>query len=286
MGTAIKDSDAFADIYSEYFDLYNKGEQPLNISKKIIEDNWEILEIEEEKHSLWFALALAQWETKSLDPKILQTVKEIITTDADLKIWSELGASERDIKKRKVALENFLEKIKSEKPKPKSIKRPKSKTAIFTNGDCLIFKMRNGNYGGAVVLATDSNPETAYNLVATTRLNQHIIPTIADFENAEVLVCNFGQWQDNPKVTWRMPDLYHKNYSEIYEQIGKINIEIEYDTQNYQGEGYPFNPTYTSGWTMNEEIERQLESEIKKDKPSKKMTIKQLTKKEKWWKLF
>ena len=34
-GTAIKDSDAFADIYDEFFDLYNKGGQPNNISKKL-----------------------------------------------------------------------------------------------------------------------------------------------------------------------------------------------------------------------------------------------------------
>jgi hypothetical protein len=285
-GTAIKDSDAFADIYDEYFNLYNKGEEPKHISKKIIEANWEILEIEEEKHSLWFALALAQWETKSLEQKILSTVEEIISSDADLKIWRELDASESDIKKRKIALENFLEKIKSERPKAKSRKRAKSKTAIFTNEDCLTFKMKNGNYGGAVVLATDRNPETAYNLIATTRLNQPIKPTIIDFENAEVLVCNFGEWQDNPKVTWRAPDLYHKNYSDIYENVGKINVEIEYDTQNYQGKGYPFKPAYTSGWTMNEEIERQPESELTKEKPSKKFTIKQLARKEKWWKLF
>ena len=42
-GTAIKDNDAFADVYDEYFDLYNKGGQPENISKKIIEDNWETI---------------------------------------------------------------------------------------------------------------------------------------------------------------------------------------------------------------------------------------------------
>ena len=53
-GTAIKDSDAFADIYSEFFDLYNKGGQPDNISQKITIENWEMLEIEEEKHSFWF----------------------------------------------------------------------------------------------------------------------------------------------------------------------------------------------------------------------------------------
>jgi len=285
-GTAIKDSDAFADIYDEFFELYNKGGQPDIISKKVIDDNWEILEIEEEKNSLWFALALAQWETKSLDPKILSTVEEIISSGADLKIWLDLGASEQDIKKRKIALDKFLEKIKSDRPNAKPRKRAKLKTPIFTTGDCLVFKLTNGNYGGAVVIATDNNPETAYNLVATTRINQNTKPTLKDFENSEVLICNFGQFQDRPNVTWYMPDLFYKDYSDIYELVGKLSIEIEYDTKNYEGKGYLFNPSYTSGWSMNNAIERQLESELTKPKPSKTLTIKQLTKKEKWWNVF
>ena len=215
-GTAIKDNDAFSDIYSEFFDLYNKGGQPDFISKNVIHDNWEILEIEEEKNSLWFAIALAQWETKSLDAKVLFTVEYIISSGADLKIWLDLGASEQDIKKRKIALDKFLEKIKSERPKAKPRKKSRLKIPIFTTGDCLVFKLANGSYGGAVVLATDINPETAYNLVATTRLNQNIKPTLKDFENAEVLICNFGQWQDRASVTWYMPDLFYKNYTNIY----------------------------------------------------------------------
>lgn len=285
-GTAIKDSDAFADIYSEFFDLYNKGGQPEIISKKIVDDNWEILEIEEEKNSLWFALALAQWETKSLDPKVLSTVEEIISSGADLKIWLDLGASEQDIKKRKIALDKFLEKIKSDRPKAKPRKREKLKTLIFATGDCLVFKLTNGNYGGAVVLATDNNPETAYNLVATTRLNQSNKPTLKDFENAEVLICNFGQWQDKVDVTWYMPDLFYKDYAEIYENIGKISVDLEYDTKNYEGKGYLFKPSYTSGWSMNSAAERQFDSELTKPKPTKTLSIKQLTKKEKWWKVF
>jgi len=171
-GTSIHDNDAFADIYREFFNLYNKGEQSEIISKKIIDDNWEILEIEEEKNNLWFAIALAQWETKSLDPKILSKVDDIISSGADLKTWIELGATEEDIKRRKITLEKFLEKIKSDKIKAKPRKRTKAKTPIFATGDCLVFKMSNGNYGGAVVLASDYNPETAYNLIATTRINQ------------------------------------------------------------------------------------------------------------------
>ena len=284
--TAMKGNDAFSDVYDEFFDFYNKGEQPETISKKIVENNWEILEIEEEKHNLWFALALAQWETKSLDPKVLSTVEEIITSEADLKIWLNLGANEQDIKKRKVVLKKFLEKIKSDRPKAKPRKRAKLKTPIFSTGDCLVFKMKNGNYGGAIVLAADTNPETACNLIATTRINQKTKPLISDFENAEVLVCNWAQWQDNVDVKWYFPDLYNKNYSDIYEIAGKISVDLVYEASNYNGKGYLFKPSWTAGWCMSEDAEKQFESEITKPKPLTKITVKQLVKKDKWWKIF
>ncbi|MDD3323324.1 MAG: hypothetical protein PHS59_17960 [Paludibacter sp.] len=285
-GTAIKDNDAFADIYSEFYELYNKGGQPDLISKQITESNWEILEIEEEKHSFWFALALAQWETKSLDPKVLEIVETIIKTEADIKIWSDLGATEKDIDKRKETLNKFLDKLHSDKPKAKPRHRPKLKTPIFMTGDCLIFRMRNGNYGGAIVLATDTNPETANNLVATTRLNQTAKPTLKDFEKSEILICNFAKWNDRPDVCWYMPDLYFKDYSDIYENIGKIDVDFVYDPTNYMGENYLFKPSWTGGWRMNDNAERQFESELSKPKPKKKLTTRQLTRKNKWWKIF
>lgn len=285
-GTTIKDSDAFADIYDEFFELYNKGGQPDSISKKILADNWEMLEIEEEKHSLWFALALSQWETKSLDSKVFSTVESIIKSGADIELWLNLGASEQNIEKRKIVLEKFLEKLKSEKLKAKQRKRAKLKTPIFSTGDCLVFKLKTGNFGGAVVLATDENPETAYNLIAITRLNQKSKPSPEDIENAEVLICNFGDWQDRPTVSWHMPDLFLKKYSDIIEVVGKISVDIEYDSKNHGGKGYLFKPSYTAGWSLNETVERQFESELSKHKPSSTLIIKQLTKKDKWWKVF
>lgn len=275
-GTAIKDNDVFADIYDEFFDLYNRGEKLELISTRIIENNLRSLEVEEDIHCLWFALALAQWETKSLDPNVLSTVEKIIVSGDNLNAWIELGATEQDLKKRKVALDKFLEKIKSNRPKAKSRKLKKLKTPIFSTGDCLVFKMESGNYGGAVVLATDQNPETAYNLVATTRLNQKEKPSIADFENAEVLICNFGQWQDEANVSWIMPDFYNKNYSHVYEIAGNISVDREYDIKNYEGKGYLFKPSWKGCWDMNFYAERQFESEITKSKPLTKIKTKQL----------
>jgi hypothetical protein len=282
-GTSIKSNDAFADVYSEFFELYNKGELPENISEKIKAENWEILEIEEEKHSFWFALALAQWETKSLNTKVLSTVENIITSGDDLNLWLNLGASEKDLKKRKIVLDKFLEKLKSERAKATPRKKIRLKTPVFSTGDCLCFKLGNGNYGGAVVLATDSNPERACNLIATTRIQKPSKPSIEDFESAEVLVQNFAAWQDSPDISWYSPDLYFKNYSGIYELIGNITVDIIYDPQNHLGEGYLFKPSWTSGWGMNDAAIWQFESEILKPKPSKTLTIKQLTKKGKWW---
>jgi hypothetical protein len=285
-GTAIKDNDAFADIYSEFFDLYNKGGQPHDISLKIITDNWEMFEIEEEKHSFWFALALAQWETRSLEPEVFATIENIISSGANLKVWLELGSTKEDIKKREVALHRFLEKLKSDRPKVKLRKKEKLIKAIFSKGDCLTFKLRNGNYGGAVVLEEDTNPETAYNLIATTRLNKSSKPTLSDFQTAEVLICNFGEWNDRPDIAWYMPDLFHKHYTDIYEMIGKLLVETQFDSRNHFGKKSLFKPSYTSGWYMNDNIDRQLDSEITRQKPSKTLTIKQLIKKKQWWKIL
>jgi hypothetical protein len=277
-GTGIKDNDAFADVYSEFFDRYNKGDEPDKISKKLIEENWEILEIEEERNSLWFALGLALWETQSLNTEILAKIEAIISTGEELNLWHTLGASEPDIKKRKAALEKFFQQLKSDRPKAKSRKKPKQKSPIFATGDCLTFKMNNGNYGGAIVLATDDNPETAYNLVATTRINQVNKPAIKDFEQSEILVCNFANWQDSVQVTWHLPDLYFKDYAAVYEVVGNILVEVKYDIKNRLGEGYLFKPSFTAGWKMNYMIEQQLESEKIKPKPDKSVTLKQLTK--------
>ena len=105
-------------------------------------------------------------------------------------------------------------------------------------------------------------------------------------QNAEVLICNFGQWLDKVDVAWYMPDLFYKEYADIYEKVGTITVALEYDTANYDGKGYLFEPSWTEGWTMNESAERQFESERTKPKPTKTITISQLTKKRKWWKVF
>ena len=80
-GTAISSNDTYADIYDEFFDLYNEGQSVEDISKKLIADNQETINEPDDSNNFWFALAKAQWECKQLDTELLERVKEIIQTE-------------------------------------------------------------------------------------------------------------------------------------------------------------------------------------------------------------
>ena len=120
MGTwnnKINGNDTFQDIYQNFFDLYNQGQNPVDISKQIQEDFTEMFNDYDDRNNSLFGLALAQWETKSLNPTILKQVKEIIETENDLEVWKGLGADEKTLQKRKRELEIFLNQISTERPK-------------------------------------------------------------------------------------------------------------------------------------------------------------------------
>ncbi len=123
--TKINGNDTFQDVYQNFFDLYNQGQNPADISKQIQDDFAELFNDYDDKNNSLFGLALAQWETKSLDPTVYKQVKEIIETDSDLKVWKELGADNKTIEKRKKELDKFLTQISTEKEKPKRRVRQK-----------------------------------------------------------------------------------------------------------------------------------------------------------------
>ena len=123
--TSINGNDSFLDIYQNFFDLYNQGQNPGDISRQLQDDFEDTFSDYEDKNNSLFALALAQWETKSLDPSILKQVKEIIESGNDLDLWKELEADEKAIKRRRTVLENFLKKISTERDKPKRRVRQK-----------------------------------------------------------------------------------------------------------------------------------------------------------------
>jgi hypothetical protein len=121
----IKDNDTTLDIYSAFFDRYNSGENPDLISKSIKEEYADYFNDTDDRNNALIGLALAQWETKSLDSDLYKEIKDLIETGKDLTVWNELGANEKSLKKRKNELDKFLNQISTERDKPKRRVRPK-----------------------------------------------------------------------------------------------------------------------------------------------------------------
>lgn len=275
-GTAISSNDTYADIYGLFFELYNDGLEVTDISKKLIADNQEIINDSDDSHNFWFALAKAQWECRQLKPTVHDRVKKIILSGADIEIWRQLGADEKDLKKRKKVLDKFLVDIQTIRPKEISRKKKIIRQPIFSKGDCLTFKLSNGNYGGAVVLGEIRDTAYNYNLIATTRINLSTKPTNKDFERAEVLIKNYANWKDDPNIDWFLP-IHFKTVSPLVEKVGTIGVELKYDTV-----GLPYGACADFDTSIIDCANRQFEFEKANSRPTKKLTIKELTMKKKF----
>lgn len=273
-GTGILQSDVSNGIYMDFMEMYANGDDTSEIKKQIVTDNQDDINDPYSTIDFWIGLSLALWETKSLDRTTFDKVKQLIESGADLANWKELGASQSDIKKREKALNKFLLQISSERKRAKSrdsIKLP----PIFEKGDCLIFKLQNGNYGGAIVLEADtlSNFGFGRNLVCTTRINSKKTPTLNDFVESEVLYTSYDDKvieKARVQIIWFLPDFYKRRYSDIYSKVGHITIKknFVYDGSSYYG---------SAGWHLiKEDADKQFEFEQKNSKPKTKIKVKEI----------
>ena len=277
-GTGISSNDTYEDVYTEFFELYNAGEKPELISKTLVDSNREIIEDEDDCNNFWFGLIKAQWECKKLDLAIFKKVEYIISSGSDIETWKRLGASNSDLIKRQIVLEKFLDKIKSEKKSTKKRKKIIIKQPTFRKGECLIFKLNNGNFGGAIVLESNKNDEYGHNLIAVTRINQNIKPDKKTFENSELLIINFGYWKEKLAINWYKP-LRDKEPEDLIEICCELNIRRDYEVNNSE---FGFASDFKT-WII-EIIDNQFQFEKENPKPKLKKKLKEYTNK-KWWNL-
>jgi hypothetical protein len=235
-GTGLSSNDTFEDVYQEFFDLYNKGLDVSAVTKQILTDNRELQSDYEDKNSFWFALAKAQWECGALDNDIFEKVKSIIDTGQDLKLWEELNGNSGDLKKRKKVLDEFLKKISGPNSKIKKRKRTILRQPVFEKGDCLVFKLKNGNYGGALVLEAEKDTEFGMNMLAVTTLNQPVKPTVQDFETAFILTERQeespGEYSEREFITWCYVQFFKKATTQ-FEIVGQLKVNKNYNSKDH-----------------------------------------------------
>lgn len=234
-GIKLNENDTFCEIYDEFIDLYNDNFEVVEITNRWIRINSEILNTDEDSNNFWFAIAKEQWMCKNLQLEIFEKVKYIIEKEIDIEIWKKLEASETDLGKRRIELDKFLASLKTERKDVLKRKRKKLYNSLFVKGDCVSYKMRNGNYGGAFVLTDEKNCELGTNYIAMTTINKVEKPNLDDFKKAEIYVKKL-KWHDLPQIGYISKYLFDKEIS--YDIIGNLSIIKNFERNPHKDFGF------------------------------------------------
>lgn len=135
--TSILGNDSSSDVYDDFMNNYYDG-VPLETIKKSIADKFGIDErkglIADDRINYWLGYCSALCEVNLLSKEMVQIVREIIESGADLKEWKDLGASEASLIEREAVAKEFLEEVLvlSQKPTRKDViaKRKKKKKTV------------------------------------------------------------------------------------------------------------------------------------------------------------
>lgn len=124
-GHKVGESDTFADVYDQFFNKYNNGASPEAAAAAVRAELGDYFAEYDDQYDAHFALALAQWETQSLEQRLLKKVEEYIESGADIRNWEERGADSKTLKRRASALSSFLRMLRTPRLSKKRRRRPK-----------------------------------------------------------------------------------------------------------------------------------------------------------------
>lgn len=220
-GVDLESDDTFLDVHGEFIRLYNNGKEAHEITSTLLSAHKDLIKDNQASNNFWFAIAKGQWECKALERDVYERVKDIIEKKNELEVWRELGADESDIRRRQSVLEKFLVQLSVEKDKPRPRKKDKILSPVFEKGDCITFKLLNGNFGAAVILESEKDTSCGYNLVIVTNMNSMTKPAVCDVINARVLKRDSVPGAARESMTWFLPNHFAKD-KDKFEVIGKI----------------------------------------------------------------
>lgn len=158
-GMGMAQTDEFCEVYDQFMDCYDEGMGVEEITQKILgEYHKEFSDTDGVMHDVYFALAKAEWMCGAQSAAILSRVNEIISSDANLAFYKELGASASDLKTRKKNLDKFWASLQEPRPKPRKRKKT-TKAAQLPKGAVFWYKSKGAIFG-ALVLDIISNGHT------------------------------------------------------------------------------------------------------------------------------
>lgn len=148
-GMGMAQTDEFCENYDNFMEEYDNGKAVAEITAGILAKyHAEFDDDNGVMHDVYFALAKAEWMCCEQSELVLNRVKEIIESGANIEFYRELEATEKDLIVRQRNLEKFLTMIQTPRETPRKRKRtapPVEKTfPPLEIGDCFAYKYDSG----------------------------------------------------------------------------------------------------------------------------------------------
>ena len=159
-GAGIEDTDTFLDVYEQFFDAYNNGASPDEVTATVRDELVDYFADTDDQYDAHFALALAQWETQSLDEALLQTVAGYIESGAATENWRDRDADESTLKKHGAAASRFLKKLR----KPRASKKRRRRQKFVFSKEVLVQLRAPDNRKTFTIAEHYTNGEYTYTL--------------------------------------------------------------------------------------------------------------------------
>lgn len=207
MGTwsaTIFGNDTSCDIKDEFFERYNRGEEPIDIKDDLLP-----YEDDDDRFDVIFSLAHCLWEVGQLEDAFLLRIKEVIENGEDLVVAKELGADDKFLRQRQNYLIKFLDKISVKKARPKKrVAPPVPIDSKYRNGAVMAFQYHDGMWGALIAInGRFFDKQTFYCYIQTT-IKTTQKPTMYDVCKSYIIDANFHNRERN-SLPWRSPQFYY-----------------------------------------------------------------------------
>ena len=148
-------SDTFLDILDDFKLYYHLGDTPEQAEKFILDEYSSVDHDNADIQDVIFGIAYGHWHINSIKEKHFIQMTEIIEKDFGMELWKEQG--EKSYEKRKNALIEFRNKLKT--PRKTILKRKKIKQHIcpFDVGDIVSIKLKDNLFGAAIILSREGD---------------------------------------------------------------------------------------------------------------------------------
>lgn len=207
MGTwsaTIFGNDTSLDIKDEFFERYNRGEEPIDIKNDLL-----LGEDDDDRFNVIFSLANCMWEVGQLEDDFFLKVREIIQSGEDLAVVKELGADDKFLRQRSNNLTKFLNKISVKKAKPKKrIAPPVPTGSKYRNGAVMVFQYTDGMWGALIAIDGQFFDKETYYCYIQTTVKTADKPVMDDVRKSYIIDVNFHNRERN-SFPLRSPKFYY-----------------------------------------------------------------------------